>query len=338
MTSVHHYHIHGLKLNFEGRDPDFFRTFESLTADFFTATAPAETDAGLHLSGRSVAAAADLPNPDESDYRIDLTGTPEGGVSMRLLARPPGKLIWLLEDTAVTWCDLERGWAEAVVVRDRWPRWGFQTLIPLLSEWLGRHGMFLLHTGANRLPNRSGCVLFFGASGAGKTTTVLSLAGRGWPMICDDAGFLTTRQGRSLVWGLPRASKVHRLSFDLLPHLDPVAREPISGSDEFRIQFRDLPHISPLQQTPVTALFLIEPRNELEHVIRPVASLTALSRLLQGNMRVIDPAAVGNAGRMFQSLGQLCRTVPCFSLSLGPDLADLPETLEALLNRETVPC
>ena len=335
---LHYYDLHQRPLWVDGEDPSLFAALEALTDGFFSAPQPLSTKPALHLRGQSVAHADALPRPDESDYPLTFAGTPEDGVPMRLLVRPPHEFLWLQQDVAVTLCNLKTLRAEAVVVQGRWSSWGFQTLIPLLAEWLGSQDMFLLHTGANLLPDKRSCVLFFGASGTGKTTTVLSLACHGWPLLCDDAGFLTLQHDGPFLWGVPRASKVHTRTFNLLPPLRQIPRQPIPGSDQWRVRFRDLPHVSPRERIPIGGVFLLQPRNATEHQIRPLAAATVLPSLIKGNMRVTNPAATGNAGRMFQALGGLCKTTPCYSLSVGPDLTTLPATILALPALEKQAC
>ncbi len=327
---LRYYDIHNLALRVESRDQGLFSAMESLTAGFFSLPASPLMDNPFILRGRSVVGREELPLPDESRYPLSLAGTPDIGLPMRLLVKPPHERVWLQQDTAVTICDLEKRQAEAVVVQGHWPSWGFQTLIPLLAEALGRQDMFLLHAGANLWPDGRSCVLFFGASGTGKTTTVLSLACQGWSLLCDDAGFLTTQQGQPSLWGLPRSSKVHHQTFQLLPSLSKIPRKVIAGSEECQVSFRDLPHVSPRERIPVRAIFLLQPRNTIQHLCSPLTATTVLPRLIQENMRVTNPNATDNAGRMFKTLSTLCKTTPCYSLSVGPDLTTLPEVIQAL--------
>jgi hypothetical protein len=203
----------------------------------------------------------------------------------------------------------------------------------MLSELLAAQGLFLLHSGASLLPESGDCILFFGASGAGKTTSVQALAQQGLPLVCDDAGFLSLNGAQCFFRGLPRASKVHRHTLELLPRLGQLPLSPIPGSDEFIIGFRSLPSVDPRRTYPVRALFLLEPRNNVAHRITPLEPLAVLPQLVQGNLRVMEPSASGSGGSMFRALGTLCRHTPGFALSVGPSLSTLKSALLPLMDK-----
>ena len=339
MLETRHYSIHSQPLRVESEDQGLLQAVETLLDGFFRVAPPPSLGVGegaFVLRGRTVEHAGKLPDIEEQPYPKAFSATPEGGVPMRLLVRPTGQRVGLLEDVAVTRYDLRQRTAEAVVVRGKWGIWGFQSLIPLLSELLAGSGMYLLHTGANVLPGGRHGVMFFGASGAGKTTSVLALAGRGWPLICDDAGFLSKTDGCFQLWGLPRASKVHEKTFELLPELHHLPSRKLPNSDEWRVRFRDLPGADPRLRYPIRALFLLQPRSAGAHRVQPLSGLAVLPRLLQGNLRVIEPLAEGPGGAMFHALAELCKSTPCFSLSVGPDLADLPEVIQSVLESEVL--
>jgi hypothetical protein len=333
MPTVRHYELHPLFLEVESTDEGVFRAIEALFDGFFTAAPPVPEGAALfRLTARTVSAADELPLIDTNPYSVNTSHTPTGGVTSRLMAGESGLRAILLQDVAVTRYDLAKGAGEACVVRDRWGAWGFQALIPMLSELLALQGLFLLHCGASLLPDSGDCILFFGASGAGKTTSVQALAQQYLPLICDDAGFLSVNGAQCLFRGLPRASKVHRHTLDLLPQLRKLHCSPIPGSEEFIIGFRSLPGVDPCRAYPVRALFLLEPRNSVAHRITPLDPLAMLPQLAEGNLRVMEPSASGSGGSMFRALGTLCRYTPGFSLSVGPSLSTLKSALLTVLD------
>jgi hypothetical protein len=333
MPTVRHYKLHPLFLEVESADEGVFRAIEGLFDGFFTAAPPVPEGAALfRLTARTVSAADELPLIDTTPYAVNISHTPPDGVPSRLLAAEPGLRAIQLQDVAVTRYHLAHGWGEAFVVNGRWGMWGFQTLIPMLSELLALQGLFLLHSGASLLPDSGDCILFFGASGAGKTTSVQALAQQGLPLICDDAGFFSVNGAQCLYRGLPRASKVHRHTLDLLPQLRKLPCSPIPGSEEFIIGFRSLPSVDPSRAYPLRALFLLEPRNNVAHRITPLDPLAVLPQLVQGNLRVMEPSASGSSGSMFRALGTLCRHTPGFSLSVGPSLSTLKSALIAVLD------
>jgi len=333
MPTVRHYELQPLFLEVESTDEGVFRAIEGLFDGFFTTAPPVPEGAVLfRLTARTVSAAYELPLIDTTPYAVNISNTPPGGVPSRLLTGEPGLRAILLQDVAVTRYDLAQGGGEAFVVNGRWDMWGFQTLIPMLSELLALQGLFLLHSGASLLPDSGDCILFFGASGAGKTTSVQALAQQGLPLVCDDAGFLSVIGSQGLFRGLPRASKVHRHTLKLLPHLRKLPRSPIPGGGEFIIGFRSLPTVDPCRTYPVRAMFLLEPRDSVAHRITPHDPLAVLPQLRQGNLRVMEPSAAGSAGSMFRALGTLCRHTPGFALSVGPSLSTLKAALLTVLD------
>ncbi len=325
------YELHPLLLKVQGEDSEPFRMIENLFDGFFCASENLNFPSCFHLETKTVERAQDLPAINPEEYPVFLEGTPEFGVTVRRYAKGTEKRVFVLQETAVTSYDLGRGEAQACCLKNKWGLWGFQTLIPLLAELLSAHGMFLLHAGGVLLPGRKEGILFFGSSGAGKTTTTLSLVQQDMPLICDDAGFLSIIEKRGRFWGLPRECKVHNRSLALVPELLKLSRKPIAKSAEWRIPFREFPFANPRQSYPIRAIFLMQERNSAEHRISPLGPVEALQTLLKGNLRVISPIAKGQSGKMFQALGELCKKTPAFSLSVGPSLNTLKNSLLSCL-------
>ncbi len=186
---------------------------------------------------------------------------------------------------------------------------------------LPRFGRLHVHGGAVRDPEGRGWLLANDA-GAGKSTTVLSLALSGWGWTSDDATYVS-RQGDALVaegWLEPprlsaRSAAALRLSREdqasvfktavALPPSVTAARLP--GIALHRLV---LPEIG-----GVTHIDRVEPRRALDTLLRASAWLVCLPRMAESYLALLAQVA----------------ELPAWRLQLGPELLDAPESVARLL-------
>jgi hypothetical protein len=200
----------------------------------------------------------------------------------------------------------------------------------LLDDVLAAHGRHMLH-GACLVDRRSEqAFALFAPSGTGKTTTALALARSGLGLAGDDALVLKNEPGASYLWGIPRYSKIHRKTVDLLPWLRPHV--PVTDAEEQTVALDalspviDIGGVSP--RRAAAAIILRKP-NATGHQVAPLSKAEALSLIVADNIRRL-PAGVDAAGQStFAAVARFVAQTPAVALSAGPD----PSTLTADLIR-----
>ncbi len=322
---------HRVNLDIQADTPKLGKCLDALFGGYFPLVPIASSPpAGAFLIvAQTVASAKELPAIGP-EFTQTWQCTPEGGLEITGLADQTRRIL-LLEGRAMMLYDLAAREATITAVDSAWGAVGFHCLVPFLAELLADDGHFLLHAAANRIPGTDDAVLLFGHSGAGKTTTSLALGYGGMDVVCDDACFFSANDGEFTLWPLPRESHVHIETIDLLPQMKFLPKRSSRVEGEFSIDHCHLPGCDPRKTRNAAAVILLEPRNPGDHLIQPLTAIEALPELLTRVLRVVEPIASGPAGKMFQTLSQLCSQRPCLSLSVGPDLHSLtPMLLDAL--------
>jgi len=203
-------------------------------------------------------------------------------------------------------------------------------IVPILCEFLHRVDQHVIHA-ASLAAGPDGdrrAVLLAGESGTGKTTAALVLAQAGMQLMADDASFIgPAADGTTVVWGLPRACKVHEQTLAMLPWLADLPRTPALTEDEVLIELDHLPGGGSSAEARPGLIFLLQPRNDNEHRLTPADRLEAITELSRQNLRSAGPEGIKRAAGSFAALGELVRGSRAFRLSIGPDLASLPDRI-----------
>lgn len=109
----------------------------------------------------------------------------------------------------------------------------------LLSEVLIHCGKLLVHAGAVGSQNK--CHIWTGESGAGKTTRILNLVGKGYAFFGDDQVIVgRNRAGKWCAWPFWRPLKVKPDSLSRMSHL-PFMEDGREVNTEEKIIFNDMP-------------------------------------------------------------------------------------------------
>ncbi|HUT37595.1 MAG TPA: hypothetical protein VNE39_29210 [Planctomycetota bacterium] len=216
-------------------------------------------------------------------------------------------------------------------------------LLPALCEFLARRGHYVVHAGTLSWDAAGGrrALLLCGPSGFGKTTTALALAHAGMQLLTDDATFLVAQppggtrvppvESALRVWGLPRPCKVHRRTVALMPWLRPHCDGQRPVGDEYLVELAALAGSGALAMAEPALVLFLEERNPLAHRLRPLDKVQAVARLANENVRAADLRGQGPAGDAFRALADMARRTPTCTLSVGPDLESLHESLLPLL-------
>jgi hypothetical protein len=203
----------------------------------------------------------------------------------------------------------------------------FGTAVMLVIDAaLASGGQQLVH-GASLIEQRSGrAVLIVVPSGGGKTTTSLALAHDGFALMTDDASVLIPGTNRPLVWGMPRALKVHRKTADLLPWVGPL-EDKWDKNDEQGVSIAALAGraaAAPMQPVELGAIMLLGPRNPERHRVEPASKSDLLIAMSHDNVSWRKAGMTPKALRRFEVFAQALAQVPAFRISASPELSSLP--------------
>lgn len=221
-------------------------------------------------------------------------------------------------------CDVDAS-AATIAVEADYPASAWVATRPLLTlclfELLKHRGLFALHAGAAA---RSGeAVVLSGQSGAGKSTTTLSLLLAGWSFLGDDALFL--RDG--MVLGFPDEIDASPATFDLLPSLGRSQDWPtLVGYPKHQLGPEALRPGSTTMLAAPSAVVL--PTVGEAHALEEVGADEVLLELVP-NVLLTDVAV---AQLQLDALADLVARCRRFRLTLGPDIASIPDVLRRALD------
>lgn len=229
--------------------------------------------------------------------------------------------------------------------RHRIPWWERAAPLRVALFWaLGSEGRQLVHAGV--VGDSRGGALVVGASGSGKTTVALAALVRGIGYLSDDYVLLDTTPGMTAhslynvvsvrpgpdatAHSLYRTAKLddgHLARFPMLA--DAAAFPPPEAAGEKAVldvvaTMPDAVH----DQLPIRAVLVPKIRGGHTRVTptSPARALLALAPSTVFQMPFRD-------GSVLSSLGELVRRVPCFSLDVGDDQAELGEAIEQVLDQ-----
>lgn len=209
---------------------------------------------------------------------------------------------------------------------------------PLLLMVLKRRD--LVHCHAAAVDSGRGAILIVGGSGAGKSTTTLSLLLHGYRFIADDELFLHTRPDGVYARGGERFSHLTEATAALLAGLPDTASLPLvqRGTRMKRrldvAFFGEMPATAHSQASGAIRLVLF-PRVDVEGATRvePVDVADTMRRLLLHRPKE-HPAVIPDAPsieRQFATCAALATSAPAFDLILGRDIARLPHVVDEVI-------
>jgi hypothetical protein len=241
----------------------------------------------------------------------------------------------LLEVTGSCVVDIEPGRRRATVslAEEGMRRFMGSASMLVLDLALLAGGQHLVHGASLTRAVTGGALLVCGPSGRGKTTTSIALARGGFGLMTDDASVLAFECGGVLVWGLPRALKVHRQTAGLMPWLQPMLGE-WDAEDEHAVPLRDIARhveIAAPSPQPLEAVVLLGARSTAGHRFERLSKSEALIELAADNVAWFEGGAPQRSALLFEALGQAIAAVPTHRLEAGPDLEALPAFLERSL-------
>jgi hypothetical protein len=190
---------------------------------------------------------------------------------------------------------------------------------------LRSRSLFVVHAGA--AARGDDAVLVVGATGAGKTTTVLALALAGWSFLGDDLVFLRPTADR--VFAFPDEADVTPRTFSLLPTLGTPADWPkLPGYPKRQIDVATLGAGSTVDvAAPRLLLVPSVASGSRQHLVEPIDPAAVMLDLVP-NVLLTD----GHLSQThLDALAALANGVPAVRVRLGPELGALPGLVADLL-------
>lgn len=203
-------------------------------------------------------------------------------------------------------------------------------LLLALESALDFSSQFILHAASLRLPNQTGNILIYAPSGAGKTTTSLSLLSQGFGLCADDATVLKIEGGVVTGWGFPRFLKVHENTVKMLPWLAPLFTDAWNHEGEQVLSRQNLSKIAPvvdLDTKPILGIFSLERLEGAQCFSEPHSLLEASVELIADNVRAGVAELLPLQERRLDGVLQLIDCVPSFKLKVGSDLSQVGQTI-----------
>lgn len=233
-------------------------------------------------------------------------------------------------DAVLTAFDQSQARTVAVVRSPRdWPPDHYhQSIFITLYQQVRQQGLHLIHAAAVGLEGR--VVLLTGASGSGKTTTMLSCIRHGFEFYSDDATLLR-RAGSGAVEAVSLLGTINATPQTLawFPELEPVAA-PVANRTGKRLAMINAVYPGQAaRRGQVAALLVPEITGQPGSAMTPIGRGEVLSAVLPFSLDLHDPAA---AREQLDFLVDVVETVPCYRLRLGNDLSEVPRFLASFLS------
>jgi hypothetical protein len=180
---------------------------------------------------------------------------------------------------------------------------------------LKRFERFPLHAAGLALNGRG--ILIPGASGAGKSTTSVTLVRAGFDFLSDDTVFLTRDEGGIWVAGFPDEIDVTDNTVAMIPELGYLAGAALlPGRDKHSFRVEEVFKVTPLAGCRPEILLAPQVVAGSGTEVEPLNPSEALMALLP-NVLLTDPAA---SQSHLDMLAELVQSMRCLRLLVGSDL------------------
>jgi hypothetical protein len=195
----------------------------------------------------------------------------------------------------------------------------------ILHWWLGDIGLVQVHGGAVGLDD--GGVLVVGRGGSGKSTTTLTCLGSKLHYAGDD--FVGVQvDPEPFVHSLYSSGKLEPVHLERFPELAPWVANDVRGPEDKAVVYAHRqPDSTATTGFPLRAILVPMITGRVDTACRATSPAHALGALAPSTIFQLHPPHP-DALRL---MGELARSVPCFSLELGTDLKQIPGTIDALL-------
>jgi hypothetical protein len=204
-------------------------------------------------------------------------------------------------------------------------------LITLINWVASGYGYFNVHAACVGRP--AGGVLIIGRSGAGKSHTAIACLDSDLFYAADDHCLFGT-DGRPMSASLYSTAKLYASDLHRFPILQRRQSDAVRTQEGKSIFF--LNAIAPDRLSrgfPIRAVVLPHYSGERDTVVKPAPASAAL--LLLGPFNVLRWPSGGRT--TFAGLASALRSLPCFHLETGTDIAQIPKVIGSLLDSVPMP-
>ncbi len=271
--------------------------------------------------------------PDAPDFPMTWEGIMSDGFAGRIYESDDAAFL-IVEDKVAALLAHAEGRAEVYTKPGSEREFFVSASIPIVDSALAIENQHLVHAGC-LVGERSGkAILICAHSGAGKTTTSIALARRGFALMTDDASVIVPGNGQPRVWALPRDLKVHRKTAELLPWIGPLADVwDANGEQGIPVAaLRDRMAVIDPEPVELGAIVLLGTRSAAGHSLSPMSKPEMLVALAHDNVAQRTAGMTAKARHQFDVLADVVSRVPGFMLNAGEELDTLPELMQQVLH------
>lgn len=210
----------------------------------------------------------------------------------------------------------------------------------ILNWWLREQQFQFMHAAA--VGNENGGVLMAGKGGSGKSTSSLSCLNSSLRFASDDYCLLNLNKDSSpnskqrapaQVLSLYSSAKLEQKNIQhFLPHLEGYISNQHELESEKALLFLS-EHFSDklIQAFPLKAIFLPTVSGNRDTTLKPASAISALKALAPSTLFQLS----GAGKTEFNNMTMLVKSIPSYTLSLGTDLTQIPQTIAHFLDRES---
>lgn len=322
-----YFDVHGFPVRMQTDDEVVFAAAREALCGF--QVMDQEPDTYMSIVMQAVEDITEVPiKPSESAQLIRETPTDGVTVSCTLYRDEPG---WLLDfDQAGRMAlDFDNGRVEGWLVQPGRMAldWAASFVLLAAIELLRSKGLYAIH-GAGLERNGKG-VLIVGFSGAGKTTSCISLMRAGYGCLSDDHPILHTAGAEPILMPFPGRLAVTDKTIDWFAELA-AAREGFrSDTRKHSFELQEIDGF--IEGRPCPPKLIVFPRivDWPESFFEEMPKPRALEELLPQTLLVLDPEL---AKRQFQAMADLVLSTPVYRLHFGEDVTQIPELFDRLLD------
>lgn len=198
----------------------------------------------------------------------------------------------------------------------------------LLHVWMRSLDRYFVHGAA--VGHANGGVLLVGKGGSGKSTTALSCLQSGMHYAGDDyCALQESAEDRYDVQSLYCTAKVVAMrDLESFPEMsDKILNPSREPGEKVAISLSDYKNTRLIHGFPLRAILVPVITGRMETEIQPCSPQEALLAIAPSTLAQL-PAS---GKRDMQFLGSVARRVPCYRISLGTSLREIPEKISALL-------
>jgi hypothetical protein len=190
-----------------------------------------------------------------------------------------------------------------------------------LAEVLRSSGLYSIHAAAAERQGQA--VLVVGASGRGKTTTLLALLRVGYRLLSDDHPLLREGQSEAQILSFPTRINVTETTIALVPELAAAGQRLRAGNAKRWFTLDDLFPGQLAQSARAGLLLFPEVIDWPRTVIEPVRKSRALEGLLRESLLVLDREI---AAHQMAALSKLVAVSQTYRARLGADFLEVIPT------------